>query len=83
MPTMNAPGVRVLVSADPTSAVAFVTEADGTEVRVRFHRTGEAGRRWRCDRCGSHARSTCPHEKAAMPVVVEALCTGPNARARR
>lgn len=46
----------------------IVTEAVGLEVRVRFHRS-DTRHQWRCDSCGAHRFSTCPHERAAAAAI--------------
>ncbi|GAA1714407.1 hypothetical protein GCM10009809_08230 [Isoptericola hypogeus] len=59
--------VRIRTSARPVEFVAFVAVVDesGHEVRVRFRRSNHGGLQWRCDQCGRHRFSTCPHELAA------------------
>jgi len=44
--------------------VAFVALPGALEVRVRF-RHRDVGNQWKCDDCGPHRFSTCPHETAA------------------
>lgn len=55
---------RLLRSANEREWLAFVSVQGEPEVRVRFRRsTGPM--QWRCDACGGHRFSTCPHERAA------------------
>lgn len=44
--------------------VAFVALPGAIEVRVRFNHR-DVGNQWKCDDCGPHRFSTCPHETAA------------------
>lgn len=63
MTTTTAP-VRVLSNAERREFVAFVALPGEAEVRVRFRRSTTTDQ-WRCDACGAHRFSTCPHEVAA------------------
>lgn len=60
--------VRLLRSGDDRERLAFVSLPGAPEVRVRFKRsTGPV--QWRCDQCGDHRFSTCPHERAAARAI--------------
>jgi hypothetical protein len=57
--------VRTLTSAHRNHRLAIVTLPGESEVRVRFRRSNKPIPQWRCDSCGAHRFSTCPHEIAA------------------
>lgn len=61
--------VRLKTSRNPSDVTAFVTTDHG-EVRVRFRRS-DTRPQWRCDHCGTHRFSTCPHELAAARAIRE------------
>ncbi|CAN5120312.1 hypothetical protein BH11ACT1_BH11ACT1_19250 [soil metagenome] len=75
---MTAAAVRVLTSAAPREFVAFVDIGSG-EVRVRFNRS-ESRDQWRCDDCGRHRFSTCPHETAARKAWQNTRTTDPHTK---
>ena len=61
---MNGPTVTVVAGRWGEFA-ALVDLDDGTgPIRVRFARRNK-GTPWKCDACGRHVFSTCPHEIAA------------------
>lgn len=60
--------VRLKSSAQPGEVLAFVALPGAVEVRVRFRRSNKPVQ-WRCDHCGNHRFSTCPHEIAAAHAI--------------
>lgn len=65
--------LRLLGEAQAADRVAWLTQVDGSSVRVRFRPASTVANAWRCSACGPAPTPRCPHAVIVAGALVREL----------